>query len=114
MLGLAFAAGSDQFIVMSMAQVLQIPAVRPTFEREVFNRMYSPSAFYIANALAGVIVFFLYPMGCASVSYWYFGLKQASWWGMLDWMGCLYLPALAGSLYGYSLGSLFNSEITAL
>ena len=48
MLGLAFLIGSDQFITMSFAQVLQIPMQRPIFMREVANRMYTTTAFYLA------------------------------------------------------------------
>lgn len=76
MLGLAFLAACDQFIMMSMAQVLQIPVARPIFEREITNRTYSASALYIAAQLSGLIVFFLYPLFTALISYWYLGFED--------------------------------------
>jgi len=74
MLGLAFQAASDQFIMMSMAQVLQIPIARPIFEREVGNRMYTPSAYYLAHVGAGLIIFVTYPLVTGLISYWNFGI----------------------------------------
>ena len=48
MLGLGFLGASDQFIMMSMAEILKTPLIRPTIERELGNRMYTPSASYLA------------------------------------------------------------------
>ena len=114
MFGLAFLAAGDQFIMMSMAQVLTIPLARPIFESEVANRMYSPSAYYLANTIAGLMVFFLYPMFTAVISYWSFGLDNPSLSGMLDWMAVLALPAFLGSLWGFTFGTFFRSEMNAL
>jgi len=114
MLGLAFLASSDQFIMMSMAQVLQIPIARPIFEREVGNRMYSVSAYYLATTAAGFLIFFLYPCSTAMISYWSLGFENPTWWGMLDWMGALALPAFVGSLWGFSFGTFFRNEMSCL
>ena len=69
MLGLAFMAASDQFVMMSMAQLLQIPIARPIFQRELGNRMYSASAYYLAHTVAGVVIFMTYPFFTALISY---------------------------------------------
>jgi len=110
MLGLAFQAASDQFIMMSMAQILTIPVARPIFEREVANRVYSSTAYYIANVAAGFFFFFLYPCFTALISYWFFGFENPDWRGLIDWMCCLTLPAVAGALWGMTLGTFFVSE----
>ena len=113
MLGLAFQAASDAFIMMSMAQLLQIPTARPVFSREVGNRMYTPTAYYLAHVSASFFIFLLYPMFTALISYWFFGFEPATWSGLFDWMFCLTLPAIVGQLWGFSFGSFFENSMTA-
>ena len=113
MLGLAFQAASDQFIMMSMAQLLQIPIARPVFEREVGNRMYSPSAYYFAHVASSFFIFLLYPIFTTLISYWFFGFEPATWPQLFDWMICLALASVVGQLWGFAFGSFFHSEMTA-
>lgn len=114
MLGLAFMAASDQFTMMSMAQVLQIPIARPIFEREVANRTYSASAYYLASSLASLLIFFLYPCFTALISYWYLGFEDMSWTGLFRWMVPLAMPAFAGSLWGFTFGTFFTNTANCL
>lgn len=97
-----------------MAQVLQIPISRPIFEREVGNRMYSPTAYYLSHIGASLALFFIYPLFTSLISYWFFGFADASIYGLLDWFGCLALPALVGGLWGFSFGTFFHNEFSAL
>ena len=76
--------------------------------------MYTTSAYYISYSLAGLLVFFLYPCFTAMISYWFFGFDNPKVGDMLDWMFCLALSALSGSMWGYTLGTFFSSESTAL
>lgn len=76
--------------------------------------MYTPSAYYLAHVGAGLIVFLTYPFVTGVISYWQFGFEDPTWYGCLDWIFCLALPALLGSLWGFTLGSFFKSEATAL
>jgi len=76
--------------------------------------MYSPTAYYLASTAAGLIVFFLYPCFTALISYWYFGFENPDWHGLLDWMLCLALPALVGSLWGSAFGTFFRNEMSCL
>ena len=100
--------------MMSMAQILVIPMARPVFESEVANRLYSTSAYYLASVSAGFAVFFLYPLFTALISYWWFGLDNPDWYGMLDWMLVLCVPAFLGSLWGFTFGTFFRNSQTAL
>ena len=99
---------------MSMSQLLSIPIARPIFEREVGNRMYSPTAYFLAHVGACLVIFILYPAFTGLISYWYFGFANASVNGLLDWIFCLTLPALVGSLWGFSFGTFFSNELIAL
>lgn len=50
-IGVVFYVATDQFISMSMGQVMQIPNFRPVYVREQANKMYSPSAYFISGFL---------------------------------------------------------------
>mmetsp|Transcript_17461 Transcript_17461/g.23563 ORF Transcript_17461/g.23563 Transcript_17461/m.23563 type:complete len:174 (+) Transcript_17461:1572-2093(+) len=75
--------------------------------------MYTPTAYFLAHVSAGLVIFCFYPVFTALISYWFFGFAPATWSGMLDWMFCLALPSVTGSLWGFSFGSFFQSEMTA-
>lgn len=53
-------------------------------------------------------------MFTALISYWWFGLNDPNWYGMLDWMAVLSIPAFLGSLWGFTFGTFFRSEMNAL
>ena len=72
-LGLAFMTGQDQFITMSFAQVLQIPVARPVFMREISNRMYGTTSYYMASIAVSLFTFGLYPLISSLVSFPFFG-----------------------------------------
>jgi len=76
--------------------------------------MYSPSSYYLAITTAGLVVFFLYPFFTSVISYWWFGLNDPNWYGMLDWMAVLCIPAFLGSLWGFTFGTFFRNEMNAL
>ena len=68
----------------------------------------------LAQAAASVMVFCIYPCFTALISFWFFGFEHPDVYGLLDWIFCLALPAFAGSLWGFSFGTFFKSEATAL
>lgn len=76
--------------------------------------MYTPSAYYLAHVGAGLIIFVTYPLVTGLISYWNFGFEDPTWSGCFTWMFCLSLPALLGSLWGFTFGTFFRSEATAL
>lgn len=78
------------------------------------NRTYSASAYYLASSIASLFVFFLYPCFTALISYWYLGFEDMSWTSMLRWMLPLSLPAFAGSLWGFTLGTFFKNTTNCL
>ena len=113
-LGLAFHVASDSFIQMSFAQILTIPLARPIFIREINNRMYSTSAYYLANCSAAMLTFFLYPMTTTLASYSQYGLDTTGFKAHMDWMFVLVLTAFTGNFWGFMLGTFMESEVTAI
>ena len=114
MLGLAFLIGSDSFITMSFSQVLQIPVQRSIFMREVNNRMYSTTAYYLASCAAAIVTFFLYPLMTALVSFFFFDFDDSSFVAFLIWLGILVLTAFAGSFWGQMFGTFMKNEVAAV
>ena len=82
-IGLAFLIASDQFIQSSFGQVLTIPVVRPIFIREVSNRMYGTTAYYMAMATQMMTLFPIYPIMVTLTSFWWFDLDEHSFGNML-------------------------------
>ena len=71
-MGLSYLVGSDMFITCSFAQVLQIPIARPIFIREVSNRMYGTTAYYLSMTTATVTLFIMYPIVVTLTSFYFF------------------------------------------
>ena len=105
--------GQDQFINMSFAQVLQIPLARPIFNREIANKMYSSSAYYLASVTASVVTFFLYPIITSVVSFYFFGFEEHSFADLVAWTSIMSLIAFAGSFWGFMIGAFSENEVTA-
>lgn len=112
-IGLCFLVGQDQFTTCSFAQVLSIPLARPIFMREVSNRMYSASAYYLATSTSSVCMFILYPLISTLTSFYFFDMDNNSFGAMLEWMFILVLTALAGGFWGFAFGTFMKNEIVA-
>ena len=112
-LGLAFLVGSDQFITCSFAQVLQIPVARPIFIREVSNRMYGTTAYYLSMATATATMFILYPIVVTISSFFFFDFDEGGFGAMMDWMFILSLTAIAGGFWGFTFGTFMKNEVAA-
>lgn len=98
---------------MSFAQVLSIPISRPIFSREVANRTYSASAYYLATSMAAMITFSLYPVIVGLVSYFFFGM-EGGFWAWLEWTLILVACAYAGSFWGLMFGAFHSNEVAAV
>ena len=99
---------------MSFAQVMQIPVARPIFLREVSNRMYGPTSYYFASCTASVITFFLYPIISSFVSFPFFGFHESSFTDLLHWAFIMNLIGMAGSFWGFMIGSFAKNEVSAI
>ena len=93
---------------------MQIPVARPIFLREVSNKMYSTTSYYFACVTASVMMFILYPIISSSVSFFAFGFDQSSFSDLLHWISIMMLIALAGSFWGFMIGTFAKNEVTAV
>ena len=67
---------TDSFISLSMAMVLQIPQLEPVYSRERANRMYSAATNFLVVWCSGLIVFFIYPVITATLSFSYLEIEN--------------------------------------
>ena len=93
---------------------MQIPVARPIFLREVSNRMYGPTSYYFASCTASVITFFLYPIISSFVSFPFFGFNESSFTDLLHWAFIMNLIGMAGSFWGFMIGSFAKNEVSAI
>ena len=76
MLGLAYMLISDCFIKMSFGQVQQIPMRLPIYQREVQNRMYSPTSYFVSICIGSFLMIWQYPLIMALMTFWIFGFED--------------------------------------
>ena len=66
--GLSFMIVLDMWANLSFAQILAIPLCYPLLMRELNNRMYKPSSYYLAQWLSSVTTYLWYAIvNCALV-----------------------------------------------
>ena len=70
--GMSFATSNNFLFPAVSAVVLQMPLQVPVFKREVMNRMYSPTVYYFARILSGILVQLFYPTALVLILF--FGL----------------------------------------
>ena len=93
--------------------MLQIPVSRPIFIREVSNRMYTTSAYFLSTVTATVTMFILYPVLVTLTAFYFFDLDESSFSNMLEWMFILTLTAFSGGFWGLMFGSFMKNETAA-
>ena len=101
----------DQLVNGSFIQVLQIPIDRPIFMREVTNKMYSASAYYLAITTSSSLVVVIYPLVVTLTSFFFFGLEHDSFNDYLEWLMIMALTMIAGSIFGFTLGTFCDNEM---
>ena len=66
--GFVFFVATDQFISISIGQAIQMPEISRVYMREMQNKMYSPSAFYLSKWIISTLI---YPTQNAEYRYLY-------------------------------------------
>ena len=56
-MGVVFFCVTDQFLSISIGQVLQMPGVVQVFKRERLSHKYSPSAYYLAAIFTNSVIY---------------------------------------------------------
>ena len=109
-IGVVFYVATDQFISMSMAQVMQIPNFRPVYIREQANKMYSPSSYFLSGFLITSFQLMFYPVLVGLITFWFIDFNDSSFGNLMSYVLVLFLVAFAGSAFGFMFGCLVDNE----
>lgn len=107
-------AATDQFLTLSMAQVLVLPKQKMIFRRERSNKMYTATTFFLAMWVLSTLLATLYPILSSALAFGSLGFADSSAANFFCWFGVLLLQALAGSSFGFMVGSICDDEKTGL
>lgn len=113
-MGLVNFCATDQFITMSMAQVMIIPRLRPIYNREKANNMYQATSYFLAMWATSALSFIAYPFLAATMSFYYLGFENSNFTNYLQWLLVILVMALSGSSFGFMFGCLLDDEMSAL
>jgi hypothetical protein len=117
-IGVVFFCVTDQFLSISIGQVLQMPGIVSVFKRERLSHMYSSSAYYLAAIFTNSLIYMFQPIIYASFSFYFLEIKVDSpdmfYPTYMAWIKILILQALMGSTYGFMYSCIFENPIVAL
>ena len=88
-----------------------IPIDRPVFMREVASKMYGATPYYLAMVTNSSVVVLIYPVIVTLTSFFFFDLEESSFGDCLEWMLIMGQLMLAGSLFGFMVGTLTENAV---
>ena len=109
-IGVVFFAATDQFITCSMGQTLQMPILKPIYTREIANKMYYPTSYFLTGWLVSTISLLFYPLIISSIGFQFIGFDNTSSTNFFDWMCVMLILAVSGSSFGFMFGCIFNDD----
>lgn len=73
-------------ISASINVILQVPLQAPVMKRELANKMYSPTAYFLGRYLSTLVIQLLYPLIMLTLLFWLIGIDTS--FENLLWMIC--------------------------
>lgn len=107
--GVAFMISNQLSFSASINVILQIPMQAPVMRRELANKMYSPTAYFLGRFLSNMILQFFYPLITIFVLFWGIGIDTSALnFGWMMGFGVLSNVVFCGQ--GYFLGIAVDDE----
>ena len=92
--------------------VLQMTMQVPVYKREIMNHMYTPTAYYFARALSGMLLQLSYPL--IQVAILFFGLGfPITLSNFINFLTAAFQIVLVGSSLGFLAGVMTDDDIVA-
>lgn len=113
LLGYVFLTTSDQFIMTSFGMILLIPSAYPVYRREIGSRLYSPTAYFIAQTLSNTTIYVFYPLLVTLLTYFFAGFPLTAV-GFFQWLAIMTTMALCGICFGQVIGCFVTGEYSAI
>lgn len=111
--GFVFFQATDMFISIVFAQVLQMPKLHQIYVREMQNKMYSPSSFFLAKWFVTTLAYCLQPFIYAFISFHVLQFPDKSFENLLRWLRISCLQGMIGSTFGFMFSSVFSEPMNA-
>ena len=74
--GMVFFATMDSFIFTAIAQVVQMPLLKPVFVREQQSKMYSSTSYLFACWGTSTLIMLMYPVVSSLTNFWLLGFND--------------------------------------
>ena len=78
-IGIAFMLTNSLIFPSIGVVIIQMPVQVPVFRRELMNKMYTPTVYYWARIISGVLLQVFYPIILTLVVYWGLGIDNSFW-----------------------------------
>ena len=103
--GLGFLLANNISFSSSSSVILQMPLMVPVFKREVANKMYTPSTYYLGRFFSHMILQLFYPVSFVCIVFWGLDIDE-SWENWLMFVLYAGILNLAMNAQGYFCGVL--------
>ncbi len=108
-LGLSFMLTNNMLIPACQNVVLQMPMQVPVFKREIMNHMYSPTAYFFARTLSGMLVQIISPILMTTLVFFALGVV-INFDTIFHFLFSAIQLSLVGCAIGYLSGILFDDD----
>ena len=103
--GFIFFCATDQFLSITMAQILQMPELTSVYVREMSNKMYCPTSFFLARWLVSTLIYAFQPLIYSLMVFAFIGLPTSTFEHFQKW---LVLSIFSSLILGTTLGMMFS------
>ena len=108
-MGLSFMLTSNIMIPSIQNVVMQMPMQVPVFKRELMNHMYTPTAYFFARTLSGILIQVCAPILMTLIIFFGLGLPVTAF-TFLNFFTNTVQVALVGCAIGYMCGLVFEDD----
>ena len=92
-----------------MLVIIQMPMQVPVFKRELMNKMYSPTIYYLARVLSGMLVQIFYPVVLTLIIFYGLYINESAF-NLFYWLTLSVELNLVGCAMGYWGGVSFDTD----
>ena len=85
-----------------------MPLFKNIYVKEVQNRMYWPSAYFLSVLIATSINLVMYPLIVSSITFFFIGFEDDSFVQWLKWFEMLSVLGIGASCFGFMFGCILD------
>ena len=85
-----------------------MPLFKNVYIREIRNKMYWPSAYFLSVLIATSLNLVLYPLIVSSITFYWIGFDDSSFENYLRWFEMLSILGMGASCFGFMFGCILD------